>query len=342
MKSTLKNMVISLLAITFGAGLAMALVHQFTKGAIEASKGGKVNRMIGEVLPEFDNVPSEDTTTVEIDGLFITVYKGAKSGKTSGYAVETSTKVGYNGVIELMVGFRANGEIENIKVLSHNETPGLGSKIEEPNNPLLVSFTGKSPAELKMSVKKDGGDIDVITSSTITSRAYTDAVKRAYEAYLYVAKGVELGSGKGGSHFDKLLPNHTNNPEEDRVAVEFDGEGFMAYVGRVGSDIVGYAVEGSADGYGGVIELLVGFTVDGEVVGITVTQQSETPGFGASIADDQNMVELCFIGKKIDEMNLGHKKDGGDIDVISAATITTDAYVEAVESAYKAFLKIER
>ncbi|HOI49127.1 MAG TPA: FMN-binding protein, partial [Prolixibacteraceae bacterium] len=68
----------------------------------------------------------------------------------------------------------------------HKETPGLGSKMDvwfnnadKPGQNVI----GKSPATTKFSVSKDGGDIDAITASTITSRAFLDALVRAYAAF---------------------------------------------------------------------------------------------------------------------------------------------------------------
>ena len=80
-----------------------------------------------------------------------------------------------------MVGFNTNGDIVSISVLSHSETPGLGAKMTEPS--FVSQFEGKNPASFKLAVKKDGGDIDAITASTITSRAYADAVQKACNAF---------------------------------------------------------------------------------------------------------------------------------------------------------------
>lgn len=341
MESTLKNMVLSLLAITFVSALALASVHELTREKIESSKGGKVVATIGEVLPEYDNNPATDTTHYNIDGLDIVLYRGESGGEISGYAVKSSTVMGYSGLIELMVGFKPNGEIVNIAVLQHSETPGLGSKIEEEDNPLLVSFVGKSPAELKMSVKKDGGDIDVITASTVTSRAYTDAVERAYKAFVAKTTGEAIVVDESDP-MQRLLPGYTNSPRGEKMSVSVEGKEHAIYVGRAEGELIGYAVEGSSDkSYnedGVPIELLVGFDAEGVVTAIVVTHHEETPGFGSAIADEENLVELCFVGKRIGEMNLALKPDGGDVDVMSAATVTTAAYVDAVRDAYEAYV----
>jgi electron transport complex protein RnfG len=81
-----------------------------------------------------------------------------------------------------MVGFLADGSIFNIAVVSHSETPGLGDKMDISKSNFSVQFKGKNPEDFQISVKKDGGDVDAIAAATISSRAYCDAVLRAYNA----------------------------------------------------------------------------------------------------------------------------------------------------------------
>ncbi len=188
-------MVLCLGLITLAASAGLALVYDVTKGPIEAAKQQKTTGALASVIEEFDNDPTAETTALELDGMQIKVYTGLKGGKPSGYAVETMS-IGYGGEIRMIVGFCPNGEIYNIEVLQHNETPGLGSKMTEPGNPLVLSFQGKNPADMKMAVTKEGGDVDAITASTVSSKAYIDAVARAYAAFRSVAFG-EAATGVG-------------------------------------------------------------------------------------------------------------------------------------------------
>jgi electron transport complex protein RnfG len=92
------------------------------------------------------------------------------------------------------------GKILNVNVLSQAETPGLGTKMAEPENVLLKSVRGKNPAEINLAVKKDGGDVDALTAATISSRAYVDAVARAYEAFTQVSGvGVDIDDPTGAT-----------------------------------------------------------------------------------------------------------------------------------------------
>jgi electron transport complex protein RnfG len=89
--------------------------------------------------------------------------------------------VGFGGPIAIKVGFDINGVIWNTKVLSQAETPGLGAKCVEPS--FYDQFKGFNPAEKTLAVKKDGGDVDAITASTITSRAYADGLALAVKVF---------------------------------------------------------------------------------------------------------------------------------------------------------------
>jgi electron transport complex protein RnfG len=80
-----------------------------------------------------------------------------------------------------MVGLKPDGTIFDTKVLEHQETPGLGTKMMEPR--FKDQFVGKNPGTDKIKVKKDGGEIDAITAATISSRAFCDAVMRAWNAW---------------------------------------------------------------------------------------------------------------------------------------------------------------
>lgn len=180
MKSSLKNMILTLLVITLFSAISVCGVFLLTKDAIAEAKDNKITEAIGMVLPEFDNNISQSVKSEEKDGGEVKVYTATKGGEVVGYAVETFSNNGYSGLIRLMVGFLADGTIKDIQVLEQTETPGLGSEMAKPGNKLEVSFVGKNPSELKMKVVNDGGDIDVLSASTISSRAYTEAVERAY------------------------------------------------------------------------------------------------------------------------------------------------------------------
>lgn len=181
--SNLKNMFIALLVITFVASASLGGIYELTKEPIAAAKLEKKNNAIRQVIPEFDNSPTDNVYKKAIDGDTLYFYQGMKGEEPVGTAVETFTKLGFSGEIKIMVGFLPDGTINDVAVLEHEETPGLGDKMERKKSDWSVQFQGKNPETFLLSVKKDGGDVDAITASTISSRAFCDAVARAYETF---------------------------------------------------------------------------------------------------------------------------------------------------------------
>lgn len=137
MKSTLFNMVAVLFCITLVASAGVGAVYMITAEPIAASKQKAVHDAILAVLPAFEQSDVEEMT---IDEMPIKVYKANNGDEVVGYAVETMTKNGFNGVVRLMVGFSPDGEVLNVNVLEQAETPGLGTKMCDEGNPLLLSL----------------------------------------------------------------------------------------------------------------------------------------------------------------------------------------------------------
>jgi len=182
-ESTFLNMVLTLLIVTFVASAALGYIYELTKAPIEASKLAKQNNAIMQVVPEFNNDPVQEVYKMAVDGDTLSFFPARKDGELVGTAVSTFTNKGFAGNIKLMVGFLPDGSINNISVLEHKETPGLGDKMSKSKSEWSIQFNGKNPENFKLLVKKDGGDVDAITASTISSRAFCDAVDRAYKAY---------------------------------------------------------------------------------------------------------------------------------------------------------------
>ena len=196
MKSTLFNMVAVLFSITLIASAGVGAVNMITADAIAEAKAVATKQAIANVLPEFDsNEQSEQT----IDDMPIKVYTAKKGDKLVGYAVESMTKDGFGGVIRMMVGFTADGKINNVNVLEQAETPGLGTKMCDEGNALLSSIQGRNSWEVEFKVKKDGGELDALTAATISSRAYYNAVARAYQAFAVAVGADDSADGVSGA-----------------------------------------------------------------------------------------------------------------------------------------------
>ena len=200
MKSTLFNMVAVLLTVTLIASAGVGAVNMITADAIAEANAAATTAAVANVLPEFDKTDISEQT---IDDMTIVVYTATKGSETVGYAVESMTKNGFGGAIRLMVGFGADGKILNVNVLQQAETPGLGTKMTEEGNVLLGSIQNKNSWEVDFKVKKDGGELDALTAATISSRAYYEAVARAYEAYKVACGYQESADGVSGATAQK-------------------------------------------------------------------------------------------------------------------------------------------
>lgn len=180
LESTLGNMLLSLVLLSMVMSAALAFVYLRTKGPIEAAAQQKEIAAIRQVLPEFDSDPNAAKT--EQDGVI--VYRLSKQNQPVGYAIKTYTEKGFGGHIELMAGFLPDGSINQVTVLTHKETPGLGTKMSDLK--FSNQFLGKNPEEYVLKVRKDGGQVDAITAATISSRAYCDALQRAFDTFIIV------------------------------------------------------------------------------------------------------------------------------------------------------------
>ena len=192
LESSLKNMVMSLAIISFGASAILGGVYVLTKKPIEDAAELKKTNAIKEVLPQNNNMKIGKAVEVTLDSYsekFI-VYPAFENDKLIAAAVETFDNNGYGGQIKSMVGFDAEGNIVNYAILTMSETPGLGEKVTswfktKRNN---QDIRGKKPSEESFKVSKDGGEIDAITASTITSRAFLSSVKTAYNVFIEYQK----------------------------------------------------------------------------------------------------------------------------------------------------------
>ncbi|MBO4263656.1 MAG: RnfABCDGE type electron transport complex subunit G [Bacteroidales bacterium] len=175
-QSNLKNMVLCLTAVCFVCAAVLAATYAVTQEPIARTAQHTLQQSLAEVLPQDTEIDVQEQTLL-LDGTSYSYYACTQDGRVQGWAIRSVT-AGFGGPLTLLVGVRADGTVHAAKVLSHSETPGLGAKCKEDR-----TFTGQfksfDPRTRKLAVRKDGGDIDAITASTITSRAYTLAVANA-------------------------------------------------------------------------------------------------------------------------------------------------------------------
>ena len=175
--------VITLVAIAAASAFVLGYVYQVTLVPIQEAKDNQELAAIAEVAGEFDNNPFAEKMVILTKNKKhkLVMYPARKNGILSSVAIKTYTNTGFGGRVELMAGFNVDGSIKNFKIISSHETPGLGSKDDEPK--FKEQFAGFHPQKQVLKVRQDGGDIDAVTAATISSRAVLKAIERAFDAF---------------------------------------------------------------------------------------------------------------------------------------------------------------
>lgn len=167
----------------------VAAVNQKTVDKIKQQEQQELMRVLHQLIPDemHDNeLTAQCTLLLDKDALGtdspMPAYIATSAGKPVAIAIEAIAPDGYNGNIKLIVGISTKGEVLGVRTLAHQETPGLGDKIDLRKSNWVSQFVGKvlgSADDKQWLVKKDGGDFDQFTGATITPRAYIKAVKNA-------------------------------------------------------------------------------------------------------------------------------------------------------------------
>lgn len=197
LKSSLTNMLVVLTVITIVAAGVLASVNAVTAPQIEKINAENLAAGIKAVMGNDDIKVSEPW---EVDAF--TAYDiNDKQGNLLGKAVVT-TENGFGGPLKVLVGFNTDGDILGYTVLEHAETPGLGAKAGEWFQDKII---GMNPGTNNFTVSKDGGEVDAITASTITSRAFLRAIQNAYDKII-AGQDVTSGASQQTSAADMGTP----------------------------------------------------------------------------------------------------------------------------------------
>ncbi len=390
-----------ILTVTLVAAVSAAVlgfVHSRTKDAVALAELGEQIEAFGFVLTEFDNEPLTTGREIEppggaaIGAERAMLFEAKVGDETVGYAVALETTRAYGPLIRLLVGARPDGTVTGVYILDHEETPGLGAKVTEGHRlwrsrdqaegrPFLFQFANRRPGEQGFRVREDGGDIDSITASTITSRAVAEAITVAARAVQEVSGMIPATTRESEPEAPQsdqseapperpsptelkrralalVLPEFDNRPLETAREVALPrGEALgsprgVAYEARHGDELVGLAILiSNQHGHEGVIELLVGGRPDGAVTGIFVLAHRETPGIADEVFDGQEAWKtpeeageepylFQFKGRRPGEYGFRIVQDGGDLDAVSGATVTSRAVARAVTVAARAIQAI--
>lgn len=369
--STLPNMILSLGIICLIIAGILALVNVVTKDTIAQAETKAKVEAIKEIVPAFDNKPYEeqDTVALESEPRPLIVYPATQGGQPVGYAIETYTDAGFAGHIDIMVGFDMQSQIVGFKVLKHEETPGLGAKIQEwftspaPSADLIRDVRGLDMSQASpLKVSKDGGKVDAITAATISSRAFIDALERAYRVYQSVV-------GEGGptaqptesncelperevidSLFNTLLPAY-RLVDKEKTDTADDGTPWLiqSYGTNDMSETTGLlVVTTSDDDYEGrCLPMLVCFDNNGALAAFAIADLN-AKGKLISISNDYGgnqdpattkPSKKSLIGKKVTPASLKLRKDGGSIDAVSGSTVSSRAILQGIARAQGIFVE---
>lgn len=185
------SLVLTLFALATGAMIAGTYLS--TKDRIAQQERIAQAKALLEILPQHthdnlmvdDSLPVTDTDLLHL-GETSAIYLARQQGKVIGMIIPAVAPDGYSGNINIITGLYRNGEVAGVRVVSHNETPGLGDKADVKKSPWVLGFNGKSllnPSLDRWRVKKDKGEFDQFTGATITPRAITKAVLKTLQYY---------------------------------------------------------------------------------------------------------------------------------------------------------------
>ena len=276
---------------------ALVATESVTTPIIEQQAAAAADAARAVVLPSADSFTQ--VTVDEMPEGGVDIYE-ANNG--TGYVVTAQAK-GYGGMLKVMVGIDSNGLISGTEVLENNETQGLGSKVSE--HAFMDQYIGKDST-------LEG--IETISGTTISSNAFTQAVRNAFAVYGEAA-GVEVAGVEREPITDEvkaeLFPNVTSF---QKYAVE--GEAYKA-----GDE--GYIIVTSNAGFAGNVTTAIGFDLNGAITGVVFTETSETQDYGEQ-----------YTRASWKDAQVG-KTSADELDLISGATVTYDAlklnFTEAFE-----------
>lgn len=166
--------------------LILALIHAATADKIKENERLALLKQVNTlVTPQrYNNDPLHDQVTLAADTMNsaapVTVYRARRDEQPEAAIYVTTSPNGYSGKIRMVVGINADQSLAGVRVVSHDETPGLGDRIDAAKDDWILEFAGKSlqnPTLEGWAVKKDGGQFDQFTGATITARAVVNAVR---------------------------------------------------------------------------------------------------------------------------------------------------------------------
>lgn len=263
-----------------------------------------------------------------------------KTSNDTGYVINAIGK-GYGGDMSVLVGLDNDGKITGVKVFEMSETPGIGTKVTE-DEAFLASFIGKDSV--------DGSD--AVAGATFSSKGLNEAITNAFDAFNIIKSGGKLegGAAPSTSENESSKPEVEETTKEEVVEVTIDdviaaapevlstGEGFedagieatdkVANILKTSNE-AGYVVNVISEGFGGELNLLVGFDSEKKITGIKVLASNETEGIG-TMATEQEVLDALIGKAELDEEV-----------AVSGASVTSGAVNDAIKAAIEAMKGVD-
>lgn len=186
--------------------------------------------------------------------------------------------------------------------------------------------------------KKESTFINMVATLFFVTFSASAAVGYVYEITKEPKAAADLA--KKINAIKKVVPEFTNNPIEEEYTIAADEGVLTCYSAKKNDELVGTAIETFTNqGFTGTIKLIVGLLPDGTIHDIVVLEHKETPGLGDKIDKKKSDFSKQFKGKNPSKFKLSVTKDDGDVDAITAATISSRAYCDAVQRVYESYQK---
>lgn len=284
-----------LTVICVAVSAALVYTQSLTAPIIAKAEKEAADKARTEVLEGADSF-----TKVELSEMPAGAVEAYKADNGAGFVITTAAKGYGSDPMNVMTGISADGIISKVKILSHNETPGVGTKATDSEFP--STFIGKN-ADLQ--------GVEKVATATISSNAIISAVEVAFKTYTLASGGIVEEEEQGLTE-KFMASNYPAGTEFTKLDLEYD-----AY--KCGDN--GYIVSGTASGYKDKITVAVLFNTQDEIINIAVTEIHDTPKLGTQVAEEEFISQ--FKGKK----------EPTGIDMAVGATISSEGFIKAVRQA---------
>lgn len=325
---------ITLFVICLITASLLAFTNQLTAPKIEAMAAANADVARKKVLATAESFIDEPEP-LHLNGETYQYFKGLdKDANVVGYIFTTVTK-GYGGDVKIMSGIGKDGKVSGIEILELSETPGLGMKAYDDF--FLTQFLDKAGCVNVVKKEADDNSICALTGATITSSAVAGAVNIALELFDLVNEKpgpADSSATNADERARKLLLPLADSFEGPKKA-DRSGESFDYYTGKDAADTTtGYIFETRANGYNGIVLVKTAVDTGGVITGVKVAAINDTEGLGTQVKNESFVGQ--FIGLR-DKVNLTTSVGESSVQVITGATLSSGAVVNAVNTALELY-----